>query len=175
MNLFRHPESESVLLEFKREVPKNEQIIKTIIGFCNQKGGRLIIGVANDRVIVGLPEDEINKLLESLDYSIYEACYPPIIPLVSTELFGDKTVLIIVSSGMSKPYFRKSEGIEKGTYIRIGRSTVRATSAMIEELKWQSQRIDFEKLPVYNASLDSLDKQLIQNFLDNRKNKHQRK
>jgi predicted HTH transcriptional regulator len=56
------------------------------------------------------------------------------------------------------------------SYIRIGRNTVHATSAMIEELKWQSHRIDFEKLPVYNASLDSLDNQLIQNFLDNRKN-----
>lgn len=171
MSLFRHPESESVLLEFKREVPKNEQIIKTIIGFCNQKGGRLILGVEDDRTIVGIPEDQITKLLESLDHSIYESCYPPIIPLMSTQLFGDKTVLIIaVSSGMSKPYFRKSEGIENGTYIRIGRSTVHATSAMIEELKWQSHRIDFEKLPVYNASLDSLDNQLIENFLDNRKN-----
>lgn len=171
MSLLRHPESESVLLEFKREIPKNEQIIKTIIGFCNQKGGKLILGVDDDRRIIGLPEDQINKLLESLDRSIYEACYPPIIPLISTQLFGDKTVLIIaVSSGMSKPYFKKSEGIEKGTYIRVGRSTVHATSAIIEELKWQSHRIDFEKLPVYNASLNDLDNQLIQSFLDNRKN-----
>ena len=76
MNI-RYPDSESALLEFKREVPKNEQIIKTIIGFCNQKGGRLILGVDNNRTIVGLPEDQINKLLESLDHSIYEACYPP--------------------------------------------------------------------------------------------------
>ncbi len=52
---------------------------------------------------------------------------------------------------MSKPYFRRSEGIEKGTYIRVGRSTVHATPAMIEELKWQSHRIDFEKLPVYQC------------------------
>jgi len=171
MSVFRYPESESVLLEFKREVPKNDQIIKTIIGFCNQKGGRLILGVEDDRTVVGLPEDQINKILESLDLSIYEACYPPIIPLVSTQLFGDKTVLIIsVSSGMSKPYFRRSEGMEKGTYIRVGRSTVHATPAMIEELKWQAHRIDFEKLPVYNAGLDTLDNQLIQNFLDHRKN-----
>lgn len=171
MNPFRYPETESVLLEFKREIPKNEQILKTIIGFCNQKGGRLILGVDKDRTIVGLPEDQINKLLESLDYSIYQACYPPIIPLVSTQVFGEKTVLIVaVSSGMSKPYFKKSEGMEKGTYIRVGRSTVHATPAMIEELKWQSHRIDFEKLPVYKATLDVLDNQLIQKFLDHRKN-----
>ena len=77
MSFLRHPESESVMLEFKREIPKNEQIIKTIIGFCNQKGGRLIVGVDDDRTIVGLPEEHINRLLESLDHSIYEACYPP--------------------------------------------------------------------------------------------------
>ena len=66
--------------------------------------------------------------------------------------------------------FKKSEEIEKGTYIRIGRSTVHATPAMIEELKWQLHRIDFETLPVCNAPLDSLDNQLIQNFLDHKKN-----
>lgn len=171
MDLLRYPESESALLEFKREVPKNDQIIKTILGFCNQKGGRLIIGVDDTRIVIGLPEDQIDKLLESLDQAIYEACYPPIIPLVSIQVFGDKTVLIIaVSSGMSKPYFRKSEGLEKGIYVRVGCSTVRATQAMIEELRWQSHRIDFEKLPVYKATLDALDNQLIENFLNSRKN-----
>lgn len=171
MSLLRHPEAESALLEFKREVPKNDQIIKTIIGFCNQKGGRLILGVEDDRTIVGLPEEQISNLLESLDKSIYEACYPPIIPLISTQVFGDKIVLIVaVSSGMNKPYFRKSEGMEKGTYVRIGRSTVQATPPMIEELKWQSHGIDFEKLPIYNATLEALDHTSIQNFLDHRKN-----
>ena len=38
MNVVRYPESESALLEFKREVPKNEQIIKTIIGFQMKEG-----------------------------------------------------------------------------------------------------------------------------------------
>lgn len=171
MNIIRYPESESALLEFKREVPKHDQIIKTIIGFCNLKGGKLILGVADDRKIIGLSETQVDRLLESLDLAIYKACYPPIIPLISTQLFGEKTVLTIsVSSGMSKPYFRKSEGLEKGVYIRIGRSTVRATPNIIEELKWQSQRIDFEKLSVYNANLDSLDYQAIQNFLNNRRN-----
>ena len=32
----RYPEEESSILEWKREMPQNEQIIKTIIGFCNR-------------------------------------------------------------------------------------------------------------------------------------------
>jgi ATP-dependent DNA helicase RecG len=45
-------EKESSTLEFKQELPKNNQIVKTIIGFANQFGGRLIIGVAENGSIV---------------------------------------------------------------------------------------------------------------------------
>jgi ATP-dependent DNA helicase RecG len=91
--------------------------------------------------------------------------------VISQQRFGDKTIIIIsVSAGMNKPYFRKSEGAQQGTYIRIGRSTVKATPEIIDELKWQSHNIDFEKLPVYRASLDSIDESLVQEFLNNRRN-----
>jgi len=167
----RYPDQESAFLELKKEVPKNDQIIKTIIGFCNQKGGKLVLGVSDDRTVVGLPEQLVEHLLESLDNAIYEACYPTIIPLVSQQRFGDKAVIIVsVSSGMNKPYYKKAEGVAKGTYIRIGRSTVKATQEMIEELKWQSHNIDFETLPVYRQTIDSIDQDLFQDFLHSRKN-----
>lgn len=82
--MFRYPDAELALLEFKREVPKNGQIIKTVIGFSNQKGGKLLLGVDYNLTIVGIPEDQKDQRLESLDHSLYEACYPPIIPLLST-------------------------------------------------------------------------------------------
>lgn len=135
------------------------------------KRGKLILGIADDRTIVGLPESEIEPLLESLDHIIYEACHPTIIPLISQQRFGNKIILIIsVSSGMNKPYYRKSEGVQKGTFLRMGRSTVKATPEMIEELKWQSHNIDFEKLPVYRAKIDNMDESLVQEFLHSRKN-----
>jgi len=37
------------------------------------------------------------------------------------------------------------------------------------ELKWSSHRIEFEKLPVYRAPIDTLDQRLVQQFLDSRK------
>ncbi|MBS0654171.1 MAG: putative DNA binding domain-containing protein [Verrucomicrobia bacterium] len=170
-DILRYPEMESSFLEFKREAPKNDQIIKTIIGFCNQKGGKLVIGVADDRTIIGIAEDEVERLLEALDNMIYEACHPTIIPIVSQQRFGEKNVVIIsVSQGMNKPYFRKSEGMNRGTYIRIGRSTVKATPEIIEELKWQSHNIDFEKLPVYRAKANDVDEKQVQTFLNSRKN-----
>lgn len=167
----RYPEDESTTLEWKRELPQNDQIIKTIIGFCNQNGGKLIIGVANDGTVTGLSSQELQKALESLDKAISEASHPSILPRVYSQRFGEKSILIVeVSEGMSKPYYRKSEGIDKGTYIRLGRNTLRASPEIIQELQWQSIGIDFEAMSVHSAAREDLDDSKIEYFLNHRKN-----
>lgn len=166
----KYPENESPVLEFKREIPKNDQIIKTIIGFCNQSGGRLIIGVDDDGTVIGLDQDKALELMEWVEKAVFEASSPPIIPNVLIQRLADKLVLVIkVSAGMNKPYYRTVEGLEKGTYVRIGRSTVRATSDLIEELKWQSRGQCYDHMPVYHATRDDLDEEKIFDFLKSRK------
>jgi ATP-dependent DNA helicase RecG len=166
----KYPESESSTLEWKSTLPENDQIIKTIIGFCNRNGGKLIIGVQPDGTILGIPENEIQKILEYANKSIFEASSPPIIANIHSQRIGEKTLLIIeVSPGMNKPYYRKSEGLDKGTYVRLGRSTVKATADMIEELKWQSRGRSFDKMPVYHGKEEDLDQRKILEFLQLRK------
>jgi len=162
-------ESESSTLELKRDLPKNEQIIKTIIGFCNQHGGRLIIGVDNNGTVVGIDENTIEDIREYLDKSIYESTAPSIIPSIYTQRIGDKLILIIeVSSGMNKPYYLRSQGLEKGVYIRLGRTTLRAHADMIEELRWQSHGRNFDKMAVNNSTEKDLNKKSVTEFLKNR-------
>jgi len=164
-------ELESSTVELKSDLPKNEQIIKTIIGFCNQQGGKLVIGVNDDGKIMGIDDSRVNKMLEFIDKAIYEASNPPIIPRIYTQRIGDKSLLIIeVSSGMNKPYYLKAEGIERGVYVRLGRSTLRATEDLIKELKWQSRGIDFEKLPLYESKKEDLGLEKIEKFLRERTN-----
>lgn len=166
----KYAENESSSLEFKRTIPENDQIIKTIIGFCNRNGGKLIIGIEPDGTIAGIPEEEIQRVMEYANKSIFEASSPPIIPAVYAQRIGDKAILIIeVSSGMNKPYYRTSEGLDKGTYIRLGRSTVKATADMVEELKWQSRGRSFDTMPVYHGKEEDLDKKKILEFLNDRK------
>jgi len=170
----KYPEQESSTLEFKETFPKNDQIIKTVVGFCNQKGGKLIIGVANDGTIVGVPEDDVNTALEYLEKSIYEATAPPLIPSIGAQRIGDKTILVIeVFPGPQKPYYVRSETLDKGVYVRLGRSTVRAASEMIEELRWQSRGKSYDVMPLYHATLNDLNEQAIQQFLKKRKGKKQ--
>jgi ATP-dependent DNA helicase RecG len=166
----KYPAEESATLEFKKIIPENDQIIKAVIGFCNQKGGKLIIGVDANGLIVGISKNDVQKTLEYINKSIFEACSPPIIPLIYMQVIADKTLLIIeVSSGMNKPYYRTSEGLEKGTYIRLGRSTLRATSDIIEELKWQSRGYVYDMMPVYHATIQDLNERKILEFLNARK------
>lgn len=172
----KHPDTESSTLEFKRDLPKNDQIVKTVIGFSNQSGGKLIIGVADDGTIVGIPEEEAALAIEYLNQSIYLASTPPILPNVYIQAIEGKTLLIIeVSPGVNKPYFRKQEGLEKGTYIRLGRSTVRATMDLIEELKWQAHGKAFDCMPVYRTNEEDLDHNKIENFLEMRKDRGSKK
>ncbi len=162
----RYPDNESAILEFKQEIPKNEQIIKTVIAFCNHHGGKLVIGVSNDGTVVGVDQSRIQKTMEYLDKSIFEATAPPIIPSIYSQRLGEKLLLIIeVSAGMNKPYYLKSEGLDKGTYIRLGRTSMRANADMIEELKWQSRGKSFDTLPVYHSTLDDLDIAQVESFI----------
>ena len=162
----QYPATESSTLEFKEVLPQKDQVVKTTIGFCNQNGGKLIIGISDSGKIIGISPIDAVKAVESLSQSIYEACIPPILPLIYTQTVNDKTLLIIeVSSGTNKPYYRKSEGLEKGTYIRLGSVTLKATADIIEELKWQARGRAFDTLPVYGTSEQDLNVSKIEEFV----------
>jgi len=166
----KYHEQESSELEFKREIPKNDQIIKTIIGFCNQKGGKLILGVDNDGTIIGVDETKVQEIMEYLEKAILDASFPPILTRLYLQHIAGKLLLFVeVAEGMNKPYYVKKDGKDNGVYIRLGRSTVKANKDMIEELKWDSRGLSFDTMPVYRATEDDLDIAKIERFLATRK------
>lgn len=153
-----YPEKESSVLELKREQPSKEQIAKTVVGFCNMYGGKLVLGVDDTRKIVGIAEEEVEPMIEMLCRSIHSSCTPDILPQVYSMRIQDKLVIIIeVSKGSKKPYFIKSKGIDQGTFIRFGTQTVLASPEIIQELMQQSRGIYPDEQPVYQAELGSLD------------------
>lgn len=166
----KYQEMESSLLEWKETLPQKQPIYRTVVGFCNQNGGKIVLGVRDDGVIVGLAQNQVEELLETLERDIYQACSPPIVPRVFARRIEDKSIVIIeVSPGMNKPYYITSEGLEQGTYVRIGPHTVRANADMIEELRWQSRGIHFETMLQYQAGRKELDDKKIGDFLRSRR------
>ncbi len=43
---------ESKTIELKLQLPQHNQIVKTVVAFANTSGGKLVVGVNDDREIV---------------------------------------------------------------------------------------------------------------------------
>lgn len=166
----KYPDTESNSLEFKAQIPAHDRLLRTIVGFCNLYGGRLVVGVRDDRGIVGVPEETIESTMEFLHKLIFESCSPPILPEIYTRRIGNKLLLVIeIAEGMRKPYFITARGLNDGTFIRLGRSTMRAGPNIIEELRWHSRGKSADHSLIYEASADDIDLLALKDFLSGRK------
>ena len=85
-------QDESGQLEFK-EVVRKDAIGKTICGFLNNKGGQLLIGIADNKEIRGI-KDAVKWQIEIEQYLIKELV-PEAPVMVSIENFDDKQLLLI--------------------------------------------------------------------------------
>ncbi len=169
----KHSDKESSTLEFKIDIPKNDQIAKTVVAFANGLGGKIIIGIDDQGTIVGIDEMRAVQLLESLDKMIFETCSPKIIPHIYLQRFDQALTLIIeVSSGISRPYYVKSLGPQDGVFVRVGRSTVRADFETIQELQWKTRGIAYDCIPEFQASFDLISEKKVLTFLKLRKIGH---
>ena len=113
---------ESKNVEYKVTVPeKSEKYTKTVVAFANTQGGRLMIGV-DDKThqVVGVDNDNLFQIMDSLANAISDSCEPQIIPDIEPQTMDGKTVIVVtVQAGKNRPYYIKSKGKEKGTYVRV--------------------------------------------------------
>lgn len=131
-----------------------------------------MIGVDDDRRVVGISEDKAQWLLETLAKSVYESCSPPILPQIYLQRFEEGIVVVInVSPGNQKPYFLNSLGPNDGVFIWSGLSTLKATAQLRDELVWESRGKTPDARPVYDAHVESIDIDAFQDFLSKRATK----
>ena len=146
------------ILELKERLPHYDQIAKTIIAFSNTSGGRLVLGVDNDRKIVGVHDDEVFELQDAIASIIYDRCAPNIIPEIYTQHIQGKTLLVVeVFRGNLLPYYLKAEGKHHGTYIRIGATNRKAGYDNILELERQRRHSSYDEEINYEVDFARVD------------------
>lgn len=140
---------ESKNIEYKAAVPdKNEKYMKTVVAFANTQGGRLVIGI-DDKThqVVGVDNDSLFQTMDALTNAISDSCEPQIIPDIEPQTVDGKTVIVItVEAGKNRPYYIKSQGKAKGTYIRVAGTSRPAHSEKISELEMEGARISWDEL-----------------------------
>lgn len=67
-------EREGRQLEYKEKLNSYNNLLKTVIAFSNDIGGKIVIGVADKTLAtVGLSEDYLEKYLEEIPRAIFDA------------------------------------------------------------------------------------------------------
>ena len=157
LDIINQPEGRRI--EFKKELPSVSDLSKTIVAFSNDAGGELFIGIQDDpRKIVGVAEEDLLILEERISNMIHDNCYPVIIPDISVVNVDGKYLLrVTVYRGNNLPYFLKSKGKLKGTYIRVGSTNRQATEEIIAELERQKRNVSFDAELVFDKLLSDID------------------
>ena len=64
-------------VEFKRQMPTPTALSQQLVAFAGQRGGVLLIGVADQGEIIGVPPDQVSRLSETVAQVASEALFQP--------------------------------------------------------------------------------------------------
>ncbi len=124
---------ESSFLEFKHKVASPEKLAKEIAAFANTKGGKILIGVADNGDMVG-----VESYMEEefwITQAAEDCCIP--VPTITIELIsfsGTDILLIDVPESDEKPVYVKGKK-HRVVYARRDDESVVASDEMVEVLK----------------------------------------
>jgi predicted HTH transcriptional regulator len=124
---------EGTYLEFKRTIPSAYKIAREIAAFANTKGGTLLIGVDDDKSLVGVLGYQEEEYM--LDKATNEFCRPTVDITIEVVHFGERDLLVIkVPEAADKPIFVKGNK-EESVYMREKDKNKVASKELIEIIK----------------------------------------
>ncbi len=143
-------------LEFKRDLSSPEKPLRTIVAFANSAGGRLVIGVEDDGVVLGVADPVAEE--ERISNLIADSIRPQITPGIDLVPVAGKTVLVVdVPLSTARPHYLRTKGLDSGTYVRLGSSNRLADTSLIADIERSARGIRFEDLTDSRATLADLD------------------
>ena len=162
-DLLNEPEGKT--LEFKRDLSSMKPILKTLVAFANTAGGSIIIGVEDDGKVCGIPD--VLQAEERITSSITDNIHPMLIPEIEIYSHEGKSLLIIRVPHWRGPFYLKSEGPEKGVYIRIGSTSRQANGDILTEMRRSVAASSYDQQPLPELSIDDLNMNKLQRTFNN--------
>ncbi len=115
ITLLEQGEGQSV--EFEKQVPSPEDLMRDVVAFANSDGGKIVLGLDDkNKHLVGVEIDDNEGFKNWIKELTEKSCSPKIIPTVEIVDHGGKKIAIItIAEGDEKPY--KTDDI---CYLRDG-------------------------------------------------------
>jgi predicted HTH transcriptional regulator len=130
-------QGEGQKLEFKLKSNHPDKIMKEIVAFANSEGGKLLIGVADNKELIGLkyPDEDEYIISKSIEKFIFpEVNYK----LQKVRLDNEKEVLVYdILASENKPHCLDLKGIpdERKIFVRSADKSIQASKEVKEILK----------------------------------------
>lgn len=114
-------------LEFKLKANHPEKIIREIVAFANTRGGYLIVGVSDDRKIVGLKYPD--EALFGINKALHKFCKPELTarPVMVTTPDNRKLLVYHVPRSEALPHFVETTPGDRKVYFRVGENSIQAS------------------------------------------------
>lgn len=132
-------QGEGLRTEFKRLIHSPAKIARSMVAFANTSGGRILVGVDDDRRIVGISSEK--ETLEVIDEALRMHIEPEPLFEVHVEEFKRRMVLIVnIPESNAKPHVHVEESrcgqtgkraVERRVYIREGSHNRAASEDLI--------------------------------------------
>jgi predicted HTH transcriptional regulator len=127
-------EGEGVSLDFKKTITSCEKIARTMVAFANNKGGRLLIGVADDGTILGVKSEDEERYMITKAAHLYAR--PALEPVFEEVYFDNKLVLVVdTPESALKPHYALAEDGKWWVYVRVKDKSVLASKIVVDVLK----------------------------------------
>lgn len=146
--------------------PNTEAFAGEMVAFANAEGGTLFLGVNDQGLVQGIPEERRADLEQWVINIASNNCDPPIRPIIRKvilpDVSGHDAGILVVSIPGSLYVHRTSGG---RWYIRIGSTKQDLTQQELARLFQQRGRMFvFDEMTVPTATEDDLDPNTLQKF-----------
>ncbi|MGG7662116.1 AlbA family DNA-binding domain-containing protein [Dyadobacter sp. BHUBP1] len=122
-------------LEFKLKSNHPEKIVREVVAFANSGGGKLLVGVGDDRTIKGLKDADEDE------YTLSRAIDKYIFPKISFKkervaITPDRDVLVLtIPRSVDKPHYVVDDTGARQAYIRVEDKSIQASREMKEIMR----------------------------------------
>jgi predicted HTH transcriptional regulator len=124
-------------LDFKFEISDAKKIARSLVAFANTDGGRLLIGVKDNGVIVGVRSDEEVHMIGTAAH-LY--CKPEVKYTTQNYTVDGKTVVeVLVEPSPLKPHYAPGKEDKETAYIRVKDQNQVANKIIIKVWDRQAQ------------------------------------
>ena len=150
--------------QFKKTITNPDSVAGEIVAFSNSKGGRIIIGVNDQGMVVGLSPDDIRRINILISNTATDHVRPSVNPTTENISISGLVVMVVsVQEGISKPY-ADHNGV---FWVKSGADKRRVTSR--EEIQRMLQSADLihaDELPIDGTTTNDIDLEHFSEFFE---------